>query len=511
MRRPIDGRTYPGHHRLRDKVDLTRLGALSLVLGLITAVVVPSSVAGAVTDTVTNCSGTATDAGSLPFAVQNANAGDTINFSVSCPPASPIVLAGTLDIDVNLTLQGSGPDVVAVSGNNSFPVISVPSGVTTSVSGVTIENGLGHTGGGIVTAGTLTVTDSTVSGNNSSDGGGGIWNDNGSLTLTDSTVAANNTYRGGGGGVENDHGGLTIADSTLSANNAFNGGITIGGGGIENVDGTVAITDSTFSQNASDYNGGGGAVFNDNGTTDVTASTLAHNATHRQGGGGGGNIENEFGTVSVAGTVVSNGKPTEDCSGTVTDAGYNLDDDGSCGFAAAGHSQSDVKPYMGPMQDNGGPTETRAPALGSPVLNQIPTGATGNGVTLCPGTDQRGVSRPQGSACDIGAVELSPTTQTITSPDGTTATLHAPLSFTVTTTGTPTPNLTENGKLPKRLRFVDNGDGTATISGPPRATGRFHLTIAATFGTGASAFVVTQAFTLTVVPAFWMQAPTPAT
>jgi hypothetical protein len=132
------------------------------------------------------------------------------------------------------------------------------------------------------------------------------------------------------------------------------------------------------------------------------------------------------------------------------------------------------------------------------VLNQIPMGATGNATPLCPGIDQRGVSRPQGSACDIGAMELSPTSQTITSPDGTTGTLHTPLSFTVTTAGTPTPSVTKSGKLPKRLRFVDNGNGTATISGPPRATGSFHVTITATFGTGSAAFVVTQLFTLTI-------------
>lgn len=260
----------------------------------------------------------------------------------------------------------------------------------------------------------------------------------------------------------------------------------------------MAVTDATFSQNRADYNGGGGAFLNEGGTADITASTLAHNTSHRQGGANGGNIENAFGTVSLAGTIVSNGQPTPDRTGTVTDAGYHLDDDGSCRFAADNHSQPDVKPYLGPMQDNGGSTETRAPALGSPVLNQIPSGATGTGATLCPGTDQRGVARPQGGACDIGAVELSPTSQTITSADGPTATLHTPFSFTVTTAGTPTPTVTEAGKLPKRLRFVDNGNGTAILSGTPRATGPFHLTISATFGTGAVAFVVTQDFTPTV-------------
>jgi hypothetical protein len=500
MRRLTDRRPSLGHEHRRDKMRVVGRAALGLVLGLVAsaAVVVPSQVAGATPDSVTNCDGSASDAGSLPFVVQNATAGDTVTFSVSCPPTAPIVLTTTLAIDIDLTIEGPGADAVAVSGNSALTVFSVASGVTASISGITIEDGLGHTGGGIENAGTLTLTNSTVSANNSSEGGGGLWNDDGTLALTDSTVSDNSTYHGGGGAVENDQGALTVSDSTLSGDNAYYGGTTVGGGGIENVGGTVTATDTTFSQDISDYNGGGGAIFNDNGTTAITASTLAHNATHRQRGAGGGNIENQFGTVSLAGSIVSDSTATEDCSGAVTDAGYNLDDDGSCGFGSSEHSLSDVKPYVGPLQDNGGPTETRAPALGSPVLDQIPMGATGNGVTLCPGTDQRGVARPQGSACDIGAMELSPTSQTITSSDRTTGTLHSPLSFTVTTTGTPTPTITKSGKLPKRLRFVDNGNGTATLSGPPRTAGRFHLTITATFGTGDSAFVVTQSFTLTV-------------
>lgn len=501
MRRRTDRKLHFGYHHppRRSPLGALRLLPVGLILGFTTfsAIVLPTE-AGAADDAVTNCSGSATVAGSLPFAVAHAASGDTIDFSVSCPPSSPIVLSSTLDIDVALTIDGPGPASMAVSGDDDFTVVAVASGVTTTMSGITIEDGLGRTGGGIDNAGSSTITDSTITDNSSSDGGGGIVNGTGTLTVTDSTVSADNTYRGGGGGIEVDGGSVTVTDSTLSHDHAYFGGITIGGGGIENDGGTVTVTDSTFSQNASDYNGGGGGVFNGGGTLDLTASTLAHNVTHRQGGGGGGNIENEFGTVSMAGTIVSNSRVTEDCSGTVTDAGYNLDDDGSCGLSATNHSQSDVKPYLGPLQDNGGPTESLAPALGSPVLNQVPTGATGNGQSLCPGTDQRGVARPQGPACDIGAVELSPTAETITSPDEASATSHAPLSFTVTTSGTPTPSITKSGTLPRRLRFVDNGNGTATLSGVPRTTGRYRLEITATFGEGPSAFVVVQVFTLTI-------------
>ncbi len=157
-----------------------------------------------------------------------------------------------------------------------------------------------------------------------------------------------------------------------------------------------------------------------------------------------------------------------------------------------------MKPYLGPLQDNGGPTETEEPALGSPVLDDIPIGASADGVTLCPSTDQRGVARPQSSECDIGAVELSSTPQDITSAGNGTATVGQPFSFTVTTTGTPTPKLSETGTLPRNLAFTDNGDGTATISGVARKAGSSELVLKATFGTGTGKYVVLQVFTLTV-------------
>jgi len=99
-------------------------------------------------------------------------------------------------------------------------------------------------------------------------------------------------------------------------------------------------------------------------------------------------------------------------SGTFVDGGYNLADDSgtTCGFSAASHDVLGMGPALGPLAANGGPTETMAPDVGSPALNQIPPGTTANSVSLCPSTDQRGVVRPDasvGSNCDIGAEELA--------------------------------------------------------------------------------------------------------
>jgi streptogramin lyase len=86
----------------------------------------------------------------------------------------------------------------------------------------------------------------------------------------------------------------------------------------------------------------------------------------------------------------------------------------------------------------------------------------------------------------------------ITSPDNATASTGSSFSFAVTTTGDPVPVITKKGKLPKHLTFVNNGDGTATISGTPQTTGTYNFTIKARLGKGKARSVATQLFTLTI-------------
>ena len=408
--------------------------------------------------------------------------------------------AGTMLISDSTVSHNNGTGGISNGGTLSVADSSVSSndvggGIdntgTLSVTGSMLSHNVGV--GIDNSAGSVTVTGSEISKNFDTNkrGGGGIYNGTGTVNIADTTVSDNKSNNGPGGGIYNG-GTMSLAGSTVSSNS--NEG---GGGGIDNA-GSLNVSDSTITENAVGGPGGqgGGGILNEGSAASlvVTASTLAHNDTDNHGGG----IKNARGSVTLAGTVVADTSPS-DCSGVITDAGYNLDDDGSCGFSTGGHSYSDVMPYLGPLQNNGGPTDTEEPALGSPLLNDIPAGTSADGATLCPSTDQRGVARPQGSQCDIGAVELSSTPQDITSSNDATAAVRQPFSFMVTTSGAPTPKLSETGALPRRLVFTENGDGTATISGRAKTVGSSNLVIEATFGSGSGRYVVLQVLTLTVV------------
>jgi hypothetical protein len=311
-------------------------------------------------------------------------------------------------------------------------------------------------GGGIYSEGTLELVDSAVTantasavgGSGSSGGiaeGGGLDGSGPSSRLEGDTFAENNVdARGGqgpanagqGGGIAEGGGAIVFAVGPVSAsastffNNVVDasaglgasGGIGEGGGlwmlsneppiSLSNLTATANVVHALPNGIAS---GGGVEVgANKPGTVALTNATLSANTA--EGGAGlsdGGDGDLGGSTTTVRNTLVSAGVASpghENCSGTPTSLGHNLDSLDQCNFHAPGDLVG-VDPLLGPFQDNGGPTQTFALLAGSPAID-----AGDN--TGCPSTDARGVKRPQGSACDIGAFELAPPSATTNQPTG---------------------------------------------------------------------------------------------
>ena len=411
----------------------------------------------AATITVTNLNDSGP--GSLRNAIASASSGDIINFSVM----GTIILNSPLYINTSLTISGPGASKLAISGSNSVQVFVISRGITVTISGVTIENGnvdYSSEGGGILNYGTLTVTNSTFSGNSAYYfGGGGIFNF-GMLTVTNSTFSSNRALANLGGGIANYIGAtLTVTNSTFSGNNAYYGG------GIVN-DGTQTVTNSTFSGNIANF---GGGIYNNGGTLTVNFTTFSGNFTYYSQGGG---IYNG-GTLTVKNSIVAN-NPGGCGGGPFISLGHNLSDDTSCSgsFIQTG-DRNNTPAGLDPsgLQNNGGPTQTIALLPTSPAVDAIPvspvnycTDVTGMPVT----TDQRGVSRPQGPACDIGAFELVQANLEAITATGATFGATEGVTFTGTVaTFTDPDSASTAGEYSATIDWGDTTPTTpGTISGP---------------------------------------------
>ena len=324
--------------------------------------------------------------------------------------------------------------------------------LTITDSAVTNNTNMYSLGGAVInTSGTLTVNNCTISGNTANWDGGGILN-YGTLIVTGSTISNNQAMREGGGILN--HGALTVTNSTISNNTAaYYGGGIASSGYLENgtvVAVTTTITSSTISGNTATHVGGG--IRFRSGTAIITGSTISGNTCNSAGGisntgtltvanstisgntallYSGGGVHNSTSATFINTTITGNTAPTGagirlwtanaavdfsnsivanqllglggtggvDCAvggtGTITSSGYNLDSDGTCGFTGIGDMQNSDS-LLSLLADNGGLTMTHAFYAGSPAKD------SGSCVNT---TDQRGLPRPDGAGCDIGAYE----------------------------------------------------------------------------------------------------------
>jgi len=342
----------------------------------------------AATSTVTNTNDSG--AGSLRQALADVVDGDTINFDSALNGQTITLISGELLVNKSISINGPGADNLTVDGNHASRVFHVSRWVIGTIAGLSITNG------------------------NTADthGGGGIYNDHATLVVDNCTVGGN--HADWGGGIHNDGSNnsatLTVTNSTFSGNSGGGPYSVGGGGGIFNdgFDGsaTLTVTNSTFSDNSgAGPNSRGGGIANEGafGSATVTLNNSTFSGNSASSGGG---IFNDSATVTVRGTILNAGASGENlysASGLLSSLGYNLSSDNGGGFLTATGDQINTNPSLGPLQDNGGPTFTHAPSQGSPAID-----AGEPNFTPPPDYDQRGPGyvRVAHGRVDIGAFEV---------------------------------------------------------------------------------------------------------
>jgi len=257
--------------------------------------------------------------------------------------------------------------------------------------------------------------------------GGTIFNNDGAVTIINSTFSGNSAVGGNGGNGMTDEGmgGVGAGGAVFNylgvftaTNSTFSGNTGLGGNG-----GNAGCrTDGgTCGVNGNGGNGLGGALFNQNGTVTLTHNTIVSNTitggsagsggtggSSGTAGGGGAYNHQDAGTAALTllGVILANTPSGQtDCynsGGTVTapSANRNLIENNAASGNACGTPYSTNDPNLGPLANNGGNTWTHALLSGSPAIDAVPV------ISCTVTTDQRGIYRPQGAACDIGSYEL---------------------------------------------------------------------------------------------------------
>ena len=328
------------------------LRSLTVLLGLIVA----AASAHATTYTVKDTADSATDTGSIRSAVNSVNAGsggDTINITA----LGTITLTnGTLGLSKNVTILGPGAALLTISGNKAVTVVMITSPITVTISGLTIANGF-NTNGGF---------------------SGGVFNSGGTVTLTQCTFASNIDASAGGGAILN-VGTMMVNRSTFVSNNG-------GNGAVYNNSGTLTVNNSTFTGNTGNY----GAAIDNAGQLNVNNSTITGNTASHLGGG----IYLSNGAITLTNSIVAGntttGNPSGDCDGCGSQSSNNL-------ISTTASPIDPTSLHLGPLQYNGGLTQTMMLLASSPAIN------AGQSSTL--NADQRGFIRATSGSSDLGAVQ----------------------------------------------------------------------------------------------------------
>jgi hypothetical protein len=352
--------------------------------------------------------------GSLRQALADANDGDTID--ATGVSGTILLTSGELQINHNVTINGPGAGNLAVNGNaNSRVFENFASAVT--IAGLTITNGHpplpDNSGGGILNHGGLTLSESSVS-----------------------NSVAQGLNGGSGGGIFVDVGGtLTVTNSTISGNGACC--VSAYGGGIYSA-GTLEVSNSTISGNGADFTGGGIATI---WQVTVRNSTISGNSAPAGSISVLGGQMTIGDTILKAGEM---GVTISTHFGTVTSLGYNLASDNAFGLLTGPGDQINTDPMSGPLQDNGGPTFTHALLPGSPAIDAGDPGFVPPPFydQRGPGFDRVFNGRIDIGSFELQSTPTATATPTPTSSPTATPTPTPTPTPTATTTPTPTPTPT---------------------------------------------------------------------
>ena len=413
----------------------------------------------------------------------------------------------------------------------------------TKITGSTFSSNVAFEQGGALQNenGALSIDSSTFSGNVSGQSAGAIEElaDNSPLTVTNSSFTNNSTTSTAGVIEDINSSNLTLANSRFVGNTAeasgvldviaADGAVTLNGDEFDNNNaeqqGAIAVfqlkslsaTDSSFIGN---HGGFGAALAMNAGTLSLTNVTMTHNSSPTIGGallfntggtlpvsltnvtiadnsaapGGGGGITDASqmaigsGATGVLNTIIAD-NTGGDCgvwdvasaSAPVpagVDQGFNLDSDATCFKGDKATDKVGVNPMLGPPEDNGGSVLTDALMPGSPAINA----GQNDG---CPATDARGIARPQGASCDIGAYEFALADLRLSNSAPANGVVDVPFTYTLT--------VTNNGPAPATATTVsDQLPAHSTVFGATTSQGGCSASVICSLGTlakGASATV----------------------